>query len=98
MTEPERAAEWSIATGYMVTSPSSWASRPMKAYVAAFPSLDAARSQLPDARSEISTHANLQVVGALNKQLVEALAGRKSPAAALHDAQLEAEALLRPFR
>ena len=45
MTEPERAAEWSIATGYMVTSPASWASRPMKAYVAAFPSLDAARSQ-----------------------------------------------------
>lgn len=56
MTTPERAAEWSIATGYVATSPAAWATEKMKAPVADFPAAAIARDQLEHAVAELSTH------------------------------------------
>jgi sn-glycerol 3-phosphate transport system substrate-binding protein len=70
----------------------------MKKYVEGFPAAAVARDQLPFAKAELSTHANQRVTKALNDGLQAALTGSKSPAAAMKEAQREADRLLRPYR
>ncbi len=98
VTSPERAAQWGIDTGYVATRPDAWQTAKMKEYVAKFPQAAVARDQLPYAVPELSTHDNQQVTLPLNAALQAALAGRKTPKAALADAQANADRLLRPFR
>ena len=70
----------------------------MQKYVADFPAAAVARDQLQYAVAELSTHDNQQVTQALNDRLQAALTGRKTPDAALHEAQATATRLLRPFQ
>jgi sn-glycerol 3-phosphate transport system substrate-binding protein len=98
VTAPERAARWSIATGYIAVREDAWATPEMNRYLAEFPAGAVARDQLPSSAAELSTHRNQRVTQALNKGLRDALTGVKSPAQALRDAQLEAAAILRPFQ
>ena len=98
MTTPERAAEWSIATGYVAVSPAAWDTPALKKYVADFAAPTVARDQLRHAVAELSTHENQRVTKALNDGLQAALTGAKTPEAALRDAQREAERILRPYR
>ena len=60
-TAPERAAQWSIATGYVATQPASWETQAMKDYVVKFPPAAVARDQLQYAVAELSTHENQPV-------------------------------------
>src|SRR3546814_12606765 len=64
MTEPKRAAEWAIATGYVAVSPAAWQTKEMKDYVAEFPAPLVARDQLEHAVAELSTHENQRVTKA----------------------------------
>ncbi|MGH7154534.1 MAG: ABC transporter substrate-binding protein, partial [Acetobacteraceae bacterium] len=98
VTSPERAAQWGMDTGYVATRPDAWETPLMKQYVAGFPQAAVARDQLPYAVPELSTHHNQQVTLPLNSALQAALAGTKSPKAALTEAQANADRLLRPFR
>lgn len=98
VTSPERAAQWSMDTGYVATRPDAWETPKMKEYVAKFPQAKTARDQLPYAGPELSTHDNQQVTLPLNSALQAALAGTRSPSAALHEAQANADRLLRPYR
>lgn len=98
VTSPERAAQWSIDTGYVATRPDAWDTSKMKDYVAGFPQAAVARDQLPYAVPELSTHDNQQVTLPLNSALEAALAGTKQPKPALTEAQANADRLLRPFR
>lgn len=98
VTSPDRAAQWSMDTGYVATRPDAWETPRMKQYVAGFPQAAVARDQLPYAVPELSTHDNQQVTLPLNSALQAALAGTKTPKAALGEAQANAERLLRPFR
>lgn len=98
MTTPERAADWSIATGYVATSPTAWATDKMKAHVADFPAAAVARDQLEHAVAELSTHDNQRVTKAFNDGLQAALTGSKSPAQAMKDAQAEADRILAAYR
>jgi len=98
VTSPERAAQWGMDTGYVATRPDAWETPRMKQYVAGFPQAAVARDQLPYAVPELSTHQNQQVTLPLNSALQAALAGTKSPKAALTEAQANADRLLRPFR
>lgn len=98
MTSPERAAEWSIDTGYVAVRPDAWESSMMKKYVAGFPAAVVARDQLQYAVAELSTHDNQRVTKALNDGLQAALIGTKTPAQAMKDAQAEADRILRPYR
>jgi len=98
VTSPERAAQWGIDTGYVATRPDAWETPRMKQYVAGFPQAAVARDQLPYAVPELSTHDNQQVTLPLNSALQAALAGTKTPKAALAEAQANADRLLRPFR
>lgn len=98
MTSPEQAAKWGIATGYVAVSPAAFETEAMKAYVKDFPPAAVARDQLQYAWAELSTHENQRVTKALNDGLQAALTGAKTPAAAMKDAQAEAERILKPYR
>jgi len=98
MTTPERAARWSIDTGYVAVRADAWETPGMKEYVASFPAAAVARDQLKYAVAELSTHDNQRVTKALNDGLQAALTGAKPPEAAMKDAQAEAERLLKPYR
>lgn len=98
ITQPERAAQWSIDTGYVAVSPASYETAALKKYGAEFPPALVARDQLPFSVAEFSTHDNQRVTKALNDGLQAALTGTKSPAQAMQDAQREADRILRSFK
>ncbi|WP_291634226.1 ABC transporter substrate-binding protein [Bosea sp. (in: a-proteobacteria)] len=98
ITTPERAAQWSIDTGYVAVRPDSYETAAMKKYAAEFPPALVARDQLPHAVAELSTHENQRVTKALNDGLQAALTGTKAPQKAMEDAQAEAERILKPYR
>ena len=98
VTTPERAANWSMATGYVAPRADAWETQEMKDYVAGFPQAAVARDQLPFAVPELSTHDNQRVAQALTDELQAVLLGRKQPKQALDDAQTAATKLLKPFQ
>ena len=98
LTTPELAADWGIATGYVATRPDAWETPAMKKYVGEFPPALVARDQLKDAVAELSTHDNQRVTKALNDGLQAALTGSKTAAAAMKDAQAEADRILKAYR
>ncbi|MVO97984.1 ABC transporter substrate-binding protein [Paenibacillus lutrae] len=97
MTEPERAAKWSMETGYVAVRKSAYETEAMKKYAAEFPPALVARDQLQYAAAELSTHNNGKVSKALSDQLQAVLTGTAEPAAALKKAQEEAAKALAPF-
>jgi len=98
ITTPERAAKWSVDTGYVAVRPDAYETTVLKEYVAGFPAAAVARDQLPHAVAELSTHENQRVTKAFNDGLQAALNGTKTPEQAMKDAQAEAERILKPFR
>nr|WP_047574183.1 ABC transporter substrate-binding protein [Methylobacterium sp. ZNC0032] len=98
MTQPERAAQWSIDTGYVAVSKAAYETAAMKKYVVEFPPAAVARDQLEFAVAELSTHENQRVTKALNDGLQAALTGTKTPQKAMEDAQAEAERILKAYR
>ena len=85
ITQPERAAQWSIDTGYVAVSPAAYDTPALKKYTADFPPALVARDQLPFAVAEFSTHDNQRVTKALNDGLQAALTGTKSAEQAMKD-------------
>lgn len=98
MTSPEKAAEWSIATGYMGVSPAAYETDALKAYAEEFPPALVARDQLESAIAEFSTFETARVRDGLNNAVQAALTGTKSAADALNEAQTSAEGLLSAYR
>ncbi len=98
ITDPERAALWSMETGYVAVSEKSYLTDSLRKYGRDFPPALVARDQLPVSVAEFSTHDNQRVTKALNDGLQAALTGTKTPAQAMQDAQKEAERLLRTYK
>lgn len=98
ITQPERAAQWSIDTGYVAVSKAAYETEAMKKYVVEFPPAAVARDQLEFAVAELSTHENQRVTKALNDGLQAALTGTKTAQKAMEDAQAEAERILKAYR
>lgn len=98
MTSPERAAEWSIKTGYIGTSPDAYETDALQRYVVEFPPAAVARDQLEFATAELSTYQTGRVRKLLDDAIQAALTGSKSPADALADAQKKADRLLKRYR
>lgn len=98
ITQPERAARWSMDTGYVAVSPAAYDTTTLRDYGKGFPPALVARDQLPFALAEFSTHDNQRVTKALNDGLQAALTGAKTPADAMRDAQREADRLLRSYK
>ncbi|HEX3096494.1 MAG TPA: ABC transporter substrate-binding protein [Usitatibacter sp.] len=98
MTTPERAADWSIATGYVGTRPDAYETPKLKEYAASFPQAVVARDQFKFATPELSTFQTGRVRKLLDDAIQASLTGQKSPADALKAAQAEADRLLKPYR
>jgi sn-glycerol 3-phosphate transport system substrate-binding protein len=98
ITAPERAAEWSIATGYVAVSPAAYETPKLKTYVAEFPQAAVARDQLKFATPELSTFQTGRVRKNLDDAIQAAITGQRSPADALKAAQTESERLLKPYK
>lgn len=98
VTSPEQAARWSIATGYVATSPAAWETSVMKAYVKQVPQALVAREQLRYAQPELSTYNSVQIQDALNHAIEAAVTQSKTPAEALAAAQKQADRLLKPYQ
>ena len=98
ITQPERAAKWSMDTGYVAVSEAAYNTAALKKYGTDFPPALVARDQLPFALAEFSTHDNQRVTKALNDGLQAALTGTKTAAQAMKDAQGEADRILRSYK
>ena len=98
MTQPERAAQWGIDTGYVAVRPDAWQTAKMAEYVKGFPVAAVARDQLQYSVAELSTHDNQRVTKALNDGIQAALTGAKTPEQAMKDAQAEASRILRSYK
>jgi len=98
VTQPERAAQWSIDTGYVAVSESAYNTDALRKYGRDFPPALVARDQLPVAVPEFSTHDNQRVTKSLNDGIQAALLGTKTPKQAMEDAQKEADRLLRSYK
>ncbi|HEX5339058.1 MAG TPA: ABC transporter substrate-binding protein [Gallionella sp.] len=98
MTDPLRAAQWSINTGYIAVRKSAWDTPLLKEYARRVPQANVARASLENAVPELSTHENQRVTKALNDGLSSALKGEKSPQQALREAQAKAANILHPYQ
>lgn len=98
ITEPDQAAKWTIATGYVAPRPATWESDAMKAYTADFAPALVARDQLEFAVAELSTYENQRVTRIFNDALAAAITGQKSAAEALAEAQAKADEILKDYR
>lgn len=98
MTAPERAAKWSMATGYVGISPAAYETAELKEYTQSFPQALVARDQLALASPEFATFETARVREILSNAVQAALTQSKSPQAALDEAQAAADRLLRPFK
>jgi sn-glycerol 3-phosphate transport system substrate-binding protein len=98
VSQPERAADWSIRTGYIATSPAAYETQTMRDFIAKVPAANVARTFLPVATGELSVHENQRVYKTLTDNIQACLNGTKSPAQAMADAQADADRILRPYK
>ncbi len=98
MTDPERSASWSVATGYMGISPDSYETDTLKNYVKEFPPAAVARDQLEFATAEFSTFQAGRIRKGLDDAIQAALIGTKSPEDALGEAQKAANRVLKAYK
>ena len=98
LTAPERAADWSIRTGYIATQPGAYETPALKEYVARVPAAGVAKEYLPVATGELSTFENQRIYKLLADNVQATLSNGKTPQQALDDTQAEAERILKPFR
>ena len=98
LTEPTRAAEWSIKTGYIGTSPAAYKTPALEKYVVDFPPAAVARDQLEFATPELSTYQAGRVRKSLDDAIQATLTGKKSAKEALGSAQSNSERLLKRYQ
>jgi sn-glycerol 3-phosphate transport system substrate-binding protein len=98
MTTPERAAEWSIKTGYVAVTPAAYDTPAMQDYVKGLPQAVVARDQLQYAVAELSVHENGRIYKVLNDAVQGAVTGQQKPEEALNSAQVQAERVLRAYK
>lgn len=98
MTSPERAAEWSIATGYVAVRKSAFKTSEMKSFAKHHPQVLIARNQLKYAHAELATHDDQQIHKFIDDELDAAISGQTSVKNALNSAQQQSDQVLSSFR
>lgn len=98
LTSPERAAQWSIDTGYVATRNSAYDTQAMKDHAAKNPQYLIARDQLQYAQRELGTHAAPQLQQALGNNIQAVIAAKKTADQAMQDGQAEADRILKQFK
>ncbi len=98
LTTPERAADWSIRTGYVGVVKTAFDTEAMKDYIAKHPVAARPKSFLPVAVGELSTYQDARIQTLIENHIGAALSGKTTAAAAMGAAQSEAQAVLRPYQ
>lgn len=98
ISQPERATDWSMHTGYIATSPAAYETQAMKDYIAKVPAAGLGRAFLPVATGELSVHENQRVYAVLTDNIQACLGKNKTPAKAMEDAQQETDRILKPYK
>ena len=98
VSRPERAADWSMRTGYIATSPAAYETQTMKDFIAKVPTANVARTFLPMATGELSVHENQRIYKVLTDNIQACLNGSKTSAQAMADAQSESDRILKPYK
>ncbi|MFA5448459.1 MAG: ABC transporter substrate-binding protein [Sphaerochaeta sp.] len=97
-TSTERAAQWSIDTGYVATRKSALETPQMKEYYAKLPQARVAFDQIPISKPELTSYDSTRMWRILNDSIQSAITGEKTPAQALRDAQAEADQVMRKYQ
>lgn len=98
LTRPENTAAFSIQTGYIATRDSAFDEPEMKAFIAEHPQAGETRDILEFAGKELALQNLGEVRSIFHKYLQAAINGEISAAAAMAQAQSEADAALADFR
>jgi sn-glycerol 3-phosphate transport system substrate-binding protein len=97
-TAPERAAQWSIDTGYVATRQSALDTKVLKDYYAKVPQAKVAYDQIPLAKPELTTYDASRMWRILNDNIQSAVTGEATAAKALQAAQSQAEEALQRYQ
>lgn len=93
----ERAAQWSIDTGYVATRESCYETDLLKDYYASFPQALVAYEQLPYAQPELTTYSAAEMWRILNDNIQAAVTGEMTAEEALAAAQEQGDELLSEY-
>lgn len=97
-TDTNRAAQWSLDTGYVPTRQSCFETDLIKNYYNEVPQAKIAYEQLPFARPELTTYNAAEIWRVLNDNIQSAVTGEVSAKEALDNAQKEAEEILAEYQ
>jgi sn-glycerol 3-phosphate transport system substrate-binding protein len=97
LVSPDVAGRWSRFTGYFAPRIAAYDLPEMKSFMAEHPDAKVALDQLAYARGWFSTYNTVGVRKALEDGVQAVLSGKATPEAAMAKAQLEADALMRPY-
>ncbi|MCZ8515455.1 ABC transporter substrate-binding protein [Paenibacillus filicis] len=97
MTTPERAAKWSIDSGYVATRQSAYEVPVFQEYAKKYPQALVARDQLKYAQTELTTHNNGEVLKIMGDAQQGIFLGKIPMDQGLTDAQSKIDKALQPF-
>jgi sn-glycerol 3-phosphate transport system substrate-binding protein len=97
-TTPERAAQWSLDTGYVVTRKSALETQIIRDYYAKLPQARVAFDQIPLAKPELTTYDAARIWRIFNDGVQSAVTGEVTAAQALKNAQAQAEEALNRYQ
>ena len=98
MCSTERAAQWSIDTGYVATRESCYETPVLKEYYDSFPEALVAYEQLPYAQPELTTYSAAEMWRILNDNIQAAVTGEMTAEEALEAAHEQGDELLDDYR
>ena len=98
MTETERAAQWSLDTGYVATRQSCFETDLIQNYYEEVPQAKVAYEQIAVAKPELTTYNASEIWRVLNDNIQSAVVGDATAQEAMENAQAEAEEVLAEFQ
>ena len=97
-TETERAAQWSLDTGYVATRESCFETDLIKHYYEELPQAKVAYDQIPYSGPELTTYNAAEIWRVLNDNIQAAVVGDATPQEALTAAQEQATEILAEYQ
>ena len=97
-TETERAAQWSLDTGYVATRESCFETDLIKNYYEELPQAKVAYDQIPYSGPELTTYNAAEIWRVLNDNIQAAVVGDATPQEALTAAQEQATEILAEYQ
>lgn len=97
-TATERAAQWSLDTGYVATRESCFETDLIKNYYEELPQAKVAYEQIPMSKPELTTYNAAEIWRVLNDNIQSAVVGDATPEEALKNAQEQATEILAEYQ